>query len=137
MSNLENRLSFYKFLPAIVWFLVVFFIMCLPGKVIPKVAWLNDIYFDKWIHAGLFGLLTLLFCLPFHKSPFASSHRLYYFIKIAIAASLWGLAIEFIQKYLITGRTFDLLDWAADSFGCFVAFLIARKFFKTSKSPGL
>lgn len=79
----------------------------------------------------MFGLLTLLFCLPFHKSPFASSHRINYFIKIALAASLWGLAIEFIQKFLVTGRTFDLLDWAADSVGCFVAFVVARKYFVT------
>jgi VanZ family protein len=132
MPNLGHRLSLYKFFPAIAWFIVVMFLLCLPGKFIPKIAWLNDIYFDKWVHAGLFGLLTLLFCLPFHKSPFASSHRIYYFIKIAVASSIWGLAMEFVQKFLITGRTFDLLDWAADSVGCFLAFLIARKYFKTS-----
>jgi VanZ family protein len=132
MPNLGHRLSLYKFFPAIAWFIVVMFLLCLPGKFIPKIAWLNDIYFDKWVHAGLFGLLTLLFCLPFHKSPFGSSHRIYYFIKIAVASSIWGLAMEFVQKFLITGRTFDLLDWAADSVGCFLAFLIARKYFKTS-----
>jgi hypothetical protein len=131
MPNIENRISLYKFLPAIAWFLIVFFIMSLPGRYIPKIAWLNDIYFDKWVHAGFFGLMTLLFCLPFHRSPFANSKRFYYFIKIALAASIWGLAIEFIQKFFITGRTFDLLDWAADSVGCFVAFLIARKYLKS------
>jgi VanZ family protein len=134
MPNLEHRLSLYKFFPAIAWFIVVMFLLCLPGKFIPRIAWLNDIYFDKWVHAGLFGLLTLLFCMPFHKSPFTNSHRVAYFIKIALASSIWGLAIEFVQKFLITGRTFDLLDWAADSLGCFVAFLIARKYFKTSQS---
>jgi hypothetical protein len=130
MPDLENRIRLYKFLPGIAWFFVVFFIMCVPGRYIPRIVWLNDIYFDKWVHAGLFGFLTLLFCLPFHGSQFTKSHKVYYYIKIAIASAIWGLAIEFIQKFLITGRTFDLLDWAADSMGCFIAFLIAKKYIK-------
>jgi hypothetical protein len=130
MPNIENRLSFYKFLPGIVWFFVVFFIMTLPGKYIPKIAWLNDIYFDKWVHAGVFGLLTLLFCLPFHRSSFTKPHRIYYYIKIAIASAIWGLAMEFIQKFFTPDRTFELLDWAADSLGCFIAYLIAKKYIK-------
>lgn len=49
-----------------------------------------------------------------------------YVLWIMILASMFGLAIEFIQKYFVTGRTFDLLDWAADSFGAIVAFFYCR-----------
>lgn len=116
-----------KFIPGIAWFFIVLYIMCLPGSDIPSANWLSSIYFDKWVHVGVFALLVLLLCWPFYKSDFNKRERLQYFIKIAIAASIWGLTIEFIQKYFVPGREFDLLDWAADSLGALIAFWFCRK----------
>jgi hypothetical protein len=128
-----HGIPFKKFVPGITWFFIVLVLTCLPGKDIPKIGWLNSIYFDKWVHAGMFGGLTFLFSWPFYKSNFSARQRLFYFIKIAIAASIWGLVIEFIQKFYIPSRDFELLDWAADSLGVCLAFLICRKYF--IKSP--
>ena len=128
-----QKISIRKFLPGIAWFFVVLVLTTLPGSDIPKAKWLEKIYFDKWVHIGMFGGLTFLFCWPFYKSGFTSGQRLYYFLKIAMAVSIWGLAIEFIQRFYIVGRSFDLLDWAADSFGALIALLFFKKWFiKTS-----
>ena len=124
-----QKISIKKFLPGIAWFFVVLVLTCMPGKDVPQISWLDGIYFDKWVHAGMFGGLTFLFCWPFYKSDFSEQKRLHYFIKIALAASIWGLAIEFIQKYVVISRDFDLLDWAADSFGVLLAFLLCKKWF--------
>ncbi len=121
------KISLKKFIPGIAWFFIVLYIMCLPGSDIPSANWLSSIYFDKWVHVGVFALLVLLLCWPFYKSDFNKRERLQYFIKIAIAASIWGLTIEFIQKYFVAGREFDLLDWAADSLGALIAFWFCRK----------
>ncbi len=123
------KISFKKFIPGIAWFFVVLFLICLPVTEIPEVTWLDKIYFDKLVHAGLFAMLTLLFCWPFYNSTFNNKERLQYFIKIAFAVSVWGLTTEFIQKYFISGRAFDLVDWAADSFGAFIAYLFCKKVF--------
>ncbi len=123
------KISLKKFIPGIAWFFIVLYIMCLPGSDIPSANWLSYIYFDKWVHVGLFALLVVLLCRPFYKSSINKRERLQYFIKIAIAASIWGLTIEFIQKYFVPGRSFDMLDWAADSFGALIAFFICRKFY--------
>jgi len=123
------KISLKKFIPGIAWFFIVLYIMCLPGSDIPSANWLSYIYFDKWVHVGLFALLVVLLCRPFYKSDFNKRERLQYFIKIAIAASIWGLTVEFIQKYFVPGRSFDMLDWAADSFGALIAFFICRKFY--------
>jgi hypothetical protein len=120
---------FIKFLPGIAWFFIVLVLTTMPGNDVPKEPWLDGIYFDKWVHAGMFGGLTLLFSWPFYKSNFSSKQRLHYFIKIALAASIWGLAIEFIQRFYAINRDFELLDWAADSFGTLVAFFICIKLF--------
>ena len=128
-----QKISIKKFLPGIAWFFIVLVLTSLPAGDIPKVGWLDKIYFDKWVHAGLFAGLTFLFCWPFHKSDFSTQKRINYFIKIAIATSIWGLTTEFIQRFYISGRSFDLLDWAADSLGAFIALWFCRKkFIKTS-----
>lgn len=123
------KLSFKKFIPGIAWFFVVLVLMCFPGKEIPNVSWLEGINLDKVLHITVFGLLTVLFCWPFHKSSFNKKERLQYFIRIAIATSIWGLTTELIQRYLIPGRYFDVLDWIADSIGALLAFwFCSRKF---------
>src|SRR4051812_38861227 len=123
------KLSFKKFIPGIAWFFVVLVLICLPGKDIPAIGWLTGINFDKLIHVAVFGLLAVLFCWPFSNSTFNKKERLQYFIKIALATSLWGITTEFIQKFWIPGRSFDMFDWAADSLGALAAFWFCRKKF--------
>jgi len=126
------EISYKKFIPGIIWFFIVLALMFLPGSDIPEVSWLDKVYFDKWVHAGVFAVLVLLFCWPFYHSTFSNKQRLQYFIKIAIAASLWGLTTEFIQKYFVADRAFDLLDWVADSLGALIGFwFCSRKFTKS------
>ena len=107
--------------------------MFLPGKDIPQVGWLDDIHFDKMVHAGSFMVMTALFSWPFLNSSYSSSDRKNYFIKIALATSLWGLTIEFIQRFYIPGRDYELADWAADSLGSFLGFIFSQKFFLRGK----
>jgi VanZ family protein len=128
------KLSFKKFIPGIAWFFVVLVLICLPGKEIPKIGWLTSINFDKVVHVGVFGLLSVLFCWPFYYSSVGNKERLQYFIKIAIATSIWGLTTEFIQRFLIPGRSFDLMDWAADSLGALIAWWFCSKKFIKRKS---
>ncbi len=131
-----KKISFKKFIPGIAWFFVILYLLCLPGKDVPKINWIEKIpIFDKWVHAGLFGGLTLLFSWPFYKSSFTKRERINYFIKIAIASSFLGLAYEFVQKFFIAGRDYDLMDWAADSFGALIAFwFCSNKFSNDAKS---
>ena len=53
-----------------------------------------------------------------------------YLIRIALAAIVWGITVEFIQKFFIPGRDFDLLDWAADSAGVLIAYWLCVKILK-------
>lgn len=101
--------------------------MCTPGDDLPKVDhWFHTIFGDKWIHAMMFGVLAYLFMRPFNRSTLNNREKLHYFIRIGLAASVWGLAIEFIQKYWILNRSFDLIDWLADSLGVIIAFFYTK-----------
>lgn len=119
-----NSFSFVRFVPGIIWFFVVLLLTCLPGSDVPEVGWLANIQFDKLVHAGMFGVMVLLFVYPVFYRPEARQKNLRYTILITSLCIAWGLAIEFIQLYWVVGRDFDLWDWAADSFGSLLAFLI-------------
>ncbi len=123
-----QKIPFIKFIPGIAWFFIVLFLMCLPGNELPETDWLHINYFDKIMHIVVFAFLGFLFSWPFYKSGVSKAERKSYFIKIALSVSIWGLTTEFIQKYIVIGRSFDLMDWAADSIGALIALLFTKKF---------
>lgn len=126
-----NSIPFKKFIPAILWFLLVLFLICLPGQEFPEIdgwsAWMEKIHFDKWIHAGMFGTMMILFAFPFRSADLHEEKKKSIYLLIAVLTSIWGLATECIQLY-IPFRSFDLLDWAADSFGTIIALYVMRLF---------
>jgi VanZ family protein len=127
-------IPFKIYIPGIAWFFLVLFLICLPGNQFPKTDdWLKVIYFDKWVHAGLFAVLAFLWMRPYAMIDIAKQQRLNIIIKIAVATSIWGLTTEFIQKYFIPFRNFDLWDWAADSVGVAVAFFVCYKIYLAQK----
>ena len=131
----QQKISFKKFLPGIAWFFIVGILTLMPGSDVPKVTWLDNIKnFDKIVHAGLFGGLTFFFFLPYFKSGISFRQKINYLIRISLAAIVWGITVEFIQRFYIPGRDFDLLDWAADSAGVLISFWICIKIMKKLES---
>lgn len=92
--------------------------------------WLSRIYFDKWVHVGLFTVLGALFMYPVLRSGWPAVIKKNWFLKIALSVCTWGLAIEFIQKFYIPGRSFDIFDWLCDSLGAFIALIFMNSLLK-------
>ena len=116
-----------KFIPGIAWFFLVLILICLPGDDLPKVEnWMSAIYFDKWVHVGMFSMLAFLFMMPICKFENSNKKKWLLIIKIALAVCIWGLTTELIQKFFIAGRSFDLWDWLADSVGISLAVIACR-----------
>ena len=116
-----------KFIPAIIWFIISVILLTLPGSDIPKSTLFETIYFDKWVHIGMFGLLTLLFGYPYIKTPLASVKK---FTQIMFAVILYGISMEFVQKYFASERSFDIFDIMADSVGSFIGWIVLVRFLK-------
>lgn len=127
MRTTSGKLSFRKFIPAIIWFFIVLFLLCLPGDEVPDMdSWFHLLHMDKAIHFSIFGVMAFLFMAPPGMADFPAEKKMITFIAIGAAVCLWGLATEFIQKYYVPGRSFELTDWISDTCGSFVAVLIAR-----------
>jgi len=119
-----KNITIKQFLPGIAWFFLVSVLLFLPGNDLPDTGpWFNFPQFDKLVHIGLFGVLTFLFNFPIFKSNLKKQEKLHWLIRIALAACVWGITSEFIQKFFVPNRSFDLLDWTADSIGIFIIFL--------------
>jgi VanZ family protein len=124
----------YLFLSAaITWFIVSVILFTLPGTAFPQENWLDEIYFDKWVHIGIFTILVTLWCLALYRLKPGKENGWYRlsFFWIAMAALAYGIAIEFIQKYFIPFRSFDYTDMIADGAGCLAGWIFcSRRYIK-------
>ncbi|MEN9447579.1 MAG: hypothetical protein RJA25_869 [Bacteroidota bacterium] len=119
---MKNKINIKYYLPAIVWSAFIFFVCFIPGGKLPKENWLDKIYFDKIVHAGLY---IVLFFLLVRIPPNPNKKVIIIASFICIAQ---GILIEFIQgTSLISNRTFDVLDIAANIVGVLIAISIFLK----------
>ena len=50
-----------RFLPGISWFFILLVLLCIPGTDLPQAEdWMQKLYLDKWVHTGLFAILSFL-----------------------------------------------------------------------------
>jgi VanZ family protein len=117
-------------IPALIWAIIVFALLTMPGSDIPSNDFFELIYFDKWVHAGLFGVLTLFFGYPFFQS---AQPLMRLFVFAAFISIAYGVAMEFVQKYFTNTRTFDVTDILADTIGALAAFFLLKRINKKWK----
>lgn len=113
------------FWTALLWSVTIFILLIIPGQEFsgaPRVPFL-----DKIIHIFLFGIQVLLWCRYIDLSrtpPVLRNFLLVFFI-----SCLFGIAMEFVQKYGVANRSFETEDIVADIIGSAMGWLIYRYFF--------
>jgi VanZ family protein len=96
----------------VAWWIVVTAFLVMPGSDFPKANWFETIYLDKWIHIFFFSVLVYLFYQPFKTIAYNWAWL------IAILCLAYGVAMEFVQKYWVIDRSFDVWDMVSDAIGC-------------------
>ena len=100
----------FQYSAALFWLCLITVLLVIPGSKFPKQNWLDKIWFDKWVHIGIFAILVFLWC--------RAASRIKAFYIIAITAIFYGIGMEFVQKHLVSNRGFEMLDIVADAVGC-------------------
>lgn len=77
---------------------------------------------DKAVHALMYAALTATYL---HAAPQAKRARLAVALRTALAATLFGLSMEFCQGWLTRTRTQDMHDALANAAGAFTCALLA------------
>jgi VanZ family protein len=114
-----------SFIPAILWFILATVLLTLPGSSLPKEDWLDKIWFDKWVHIGMFAIMVTLWCWAMLRKKYENKRLKNTFICIALLWIAYGVGMEFVQKYFISNRSFELADIGADAAGCIVGLVFS------------
>ena len=123
------RITIRSFIPAVLFTIFATVLFCLPGSVLPGNEWFDILQVDKWVHIGLFFVLTFLWCAPVVSKPVSTSTML---LIISVALFGYGILMEFVQHFFITNRSFDVIDIAADAVGCLAGFFLTKRQWKAS-----
>ena len=121
--------TYYPLIGAIGWFILSIILLTLPGTAFPEEDWLDKIWFDKWVHIGMFSIMVVLWCMSLYVLKRGSDLQQLkqYFILITILCLAYGIGMEFIQKNFIPHRSFDFGDIVADAAGCSVGLIFSTK----------
>jgi len=117
---------FKKYLSAlyvpIVWTVIIGTLCCLPGKVLPNESGFRIPQFDKLVHICMFGGFVFLWNLYLSKRTTAMNVLLKGFFIFFVIGNIYGVGMEYAQKYWIPGRDYDLADIIADMIGAGLAY---------------
>jgi VanZ family protein len=108
------------YMPAIVWFVVIYTLSSLPGSAFPIIT---IPYSDKIVHIVIFFIFCALIDRAImHQTAFPRLVNFHLYLSLAVVI-LYGFGDEFHQSF-IPGRTADLFDATADVVGgCLYIFL--------------
>lgn len=125
MNNTTDNMRMVRYyLPAMGWIILILFLCTMPSSDLPSSSWMNGLHIDKLVHCFLFGGIVVLMAFGVYKQKqHISGWALF---GLALVGSLYGVAIEFIQKYFTAGRSFEIADIIADTIGAFGGALVFR-----------
>lgn len=109
-------------MPALGWIVLILFLCTMPGSSLPKSSMFDMLHMDKIVHFILFGGTVLLLAFGYFKQKGGISALMLFIL--ALLVTLYGLSIEFIQKYFTANRSFEIWDVAADGAGALAGALI-------------
>jgi len=52
-----------SFLFPLLWLIISTLLLTIPGSSFPKENWLEKIWFDKWVHIGMFAIMVFFVVL--------------------------------------------------------------------------
>jgi VanZ family protein len=111
----------------LLWTLVIGILLSLPGSVLPSESSFSIPQFDKFVHIGLFGGFVFLWNLFLStRYTHLSKKLLRLFFYVFVLANIYGIGMEFVQKYFIPLRDFDEADIIADMIGAGLSYGICN-----------
>lgn len=111
-------MMFFKHMKwSVLWALIILILCGIPGRDIPHISFLELLEFDKFVHAGIFLILFFFTARGFIvQSSYPRIQRQPKLIALVICI-IYGGALEIMQETFFQGRSADIYDFIANSFG--------------------
>lgn len=99
------------------WALFILVLCGIPGRDIPHISFLELLSFDKFVHAGIFFVLILLSIRGFSLQTKFQTIQTYSKSFSFVFCVIYGGLMEIMQGTIFIGRSADVFDFIANSFG--------------------
>ena len=99
----------------LLWAMIIALLTLSPGRSMPETPFWEIPYFDKIVHAGIFGLLSFLMVRGLIKQYAGQKLKFAFAVSFLLTFS-YSVIIEFTQK-LVPGRSFEFGDLIANASG--------------------
>lgn len=109
------------------WALIILILCGIPGRDIPHISFLELLSFDKFVHASIFLVLVVLTIRGFILQTNFPKLQVSANTTAAISCIVYGGLLEVMQGTLFEGRSADIYDFIANSFGCIVGLLLYKR----------
>ena len=106
---------------SLLWAVLILVLCFIPGNSLPKTPIIP--HFDKFIHAGLFFIFSILL-LPLLDQTRIKSLRIIAPFIIILIVGIYGGFIEIAQEKWFVGRTGDIKDFYSDLAGGILGILV-------------
>jgi VanZ family protein len=126
-------MRFRYLLPVIVWTIVVFFIIAIPGSSIPQSPLFRIPHFDKIVHTGIFFVLGLFSVYGFFKQDDKTFIKRNAYTFAMVFCVLYGGLTEVIQHLYIAERSGEFADIIANTTGSAAGVLFFHFLRKTNR----
>jgi VanZ family protein len=101
---------------------IVFILLSVPASNFhAESKWFGNFPIDKLVHVCLFGSLSFSILVHFEKSKFTKLKTVRAHAYVLIFCILYGIGMEYYQKYYVPSRGFDVNDMLADAVGAIIA----------------
>lgn len=101
---------------------IIFILLSLPGNNFQTQSkWFENFPADKLVHIVLFGSLSFSFFVHFEKSKYKQLKTVRAQAFVLIFCIVYGIGMEYYQKYFVPSRGFEVADMLADAAGAILA----------------
>lgn len=104
-------------LPGIIWGIIIFVLLSMPGSEVPRFPFLQFLPLDKIIHFILFGVFSFLLSLGFLRQYSYMLLRFKAMIAAFCISFVYGSTMEWLQGMVFEDRTSDWFDFVMNSSG--------------------
>lgn len=120
-----KRKLLHSIWPPVMWSVIIFILLIIPGRDFPEGPEIP--FFDKIIHVFLFAVQVFLWCM--YTSYSNTRPPLWIFLLIFLISCIYGIGMEYVQKYWVANRGFETGDMIADVTGSICGWLGYRFLF--------
>jgi hypothetical protein len=117
----------------LLWTCIIGIACFLPGSMLPNETHFAVPQFDKFVHVILFGGFVFFWNLYESGRISEQGRLLKLFFLWYVLGNIYGIGSEYVQKYWIPGRDYDLADMIADMIGAGLAYGISNLWLAKNK----